>query len=191
MNQKTIRAFIAVELDNQAKNIVRQVQNSLKKSEADVKWVMPENCHLTLKFLGDTTSADIEQIKTAMPKACDGFSTFSITIKQIGAFPRIESPRIIWIEALSEDDIVKKLAGSIEDELEKLGFEKENRTFKSHVTIGRVRSPRNRTALKDALKKHVLESNLKQKVTRIKLFKSTLTPKGPEYEELFSAELKV
>jgi 2'-5' RNA ligase len=186
----TIRCFIAIELspDNQEK--LNPIIKELKTSGADVKWVKPENIHLTLIFLGHADAKQISEIEKILEATAKEFAKFEFQLSELGAFPKITSPRVIWVNAQEPIGIIKKIVSQLEEKLEKLGFAKEDREFTPHITIGRVRSSRGRIYLKDKLETTKISSAIIQQVDKITLFKSTLTPSGPIYEILNQASMK-
>ena len=186
---ETIRAFIAIELDEPVRTALQEIQDELKTSKADAKWVNPHNIHLTLKFLGATPVDKIDAISQALREAVLKFTGFNILITQLGAFPKPEYPRVVWVEITEGDKTLEELAGEIEERLLPLGFPKEERRFAAHITIARIRSSLNRIDLANKLKE-AKPPLLSQKVDKITLFKSTLTPKGPVYEALKTINLK-
>lgn len=186
-----MRTFIAIDLSNETKEKLKLIQAELKRSDADVKWVDPENIHLTLKFLGEITEEQAGRIKETLNKIASNLKPFEITLSGIGAFPKLDYPRVIWVGIEKGKKETEEIAKRTEDELEKLGIEKEERAFTAHLTIGRVRSGRNKDALKDRVNSlnlqpttyHLLPTN----VNAIYLYQSTLTPKGPTYTPLHTA----
>ena len=185
-----LRVFIAVKIDSPIQRILASIQSDLKKSGADVKWVNVEGIHLTLKFLGDITFAQLNQIQPAMEQSCRR-KPFSISIKGLGAFPKIDQPRIIWTEITEEKNELKLLAEELEKNLEAAGFPKEGRDFHAHITLGRARSAQRQFALVKLLKEYTLPEIPAQQVSQITLFKSTLTSDGPVYESLVQIPLRV
>lgn len=185
-----IRSFIAIELspENQAK--LSQIIKELKTSGADVKWVRPENIHLTLKFLGQVETKQIPEITEILEETAKGFDKFEIQLNELGAFPKIHSPRVIWVNANEPTGIISTIVFQLEERLEKLGFAKEGREFTAHITIGRVRSSDGRINLVDKLKQTKISSPIIQEVNKLTLFKSTLTPSGPIYGVINQANLK-
>lgn len=184
-----MRTFIAVELDKPVKESLSRLQAELKESGADVKWVFPADIHLTLKFLGEVREEKIPEIIQALKEIARSLNSFCAEINTIGAFPDTRSPRVIWAGIEQGKENLSRLAGLIEDALERLGFPKEERKFSAHITIGRVRSPKNKAALSEAMQQLKFDA-LSQTVKSVILFKSTLTPKGPIYEKLAEENLK-
>lgn len=183
-----MRTFIAVELDKPAKECLARLQAELKESGADVKWVYPENIHLTLKFFGEVTEEKIPEIIQILKEIAHSVNYFRVEIKSVGAFPNTKSPRVIWAGIEQGKENLLQLAELTEDGAVKLGFLKEERKFSAHITIGRVRSPKNKAALLQAMEQIHFEP-LSQGVKSVVLFKSTLTPKGPIYEKLAEENL--
>ncbi len=187
---ETIRTFIALELEPSLQQALGHIQETLKKTGADVKWVRPTDIHLTLKFLGDTPSHQLDSIAQTIRSITEQSSSYPLELTKIGAFPTIEHPRVVWIGVEEGKEETKKIAHSLEEKLQGIGFKKEDRGFEPHVTIGRVRSGLNRMALFKALKEFQIEAAMNQKANRITLFKSTLTSQGPIYETLGRFDLK-
>lgn len=188
-----MRTFIAIELPREIKDSLASLQEQLKKSGADVKWVEPQNIHLTLKFLGEIDDKKLDKITNVLEAVAKDRSSFQIYITSCGAFPKIDYPRVIWVGIERGDKETKEISKDLEEKLATIGISKEDRPFSSHITIGRLRSPLKREKLVLDLK--AKENNLGQEhweftVTKIILFKSTLTPKGPIYEVLKEAILK-
>ena len=182
--RQTLRTFIAVELPRDIQRILKGIQDELRKSGADVKWIQPDHIHLTLKFLGEIPEEKIEAVLKVMESSLECFAAFSFRLSHLGAFPKPENPRIIWVGVDSGENELKRLAGVLEKNLGSLGFKKEERGFAAHITLGRVRSSLNKFALSKLLKSYSLPQPMAQDVKNLVLFKSTLTSSGPLYEAL-------
>jgi len=188
-----MRAFIAIELSPDLKKHLASLEEQLKSSGADVKWVKPENIHLTLKFLGEIDEKRLGEIAKIIQETTSKNKPFYISLASPGAFPNINSPRVIWIGIDKGDSETKQFAIILEEETAKVGIPPESRPFSTHITLGRVRSGKNCEKLVKNLE------NLASKppedapeflVTKITLFKSTLTLGGPIYEALKEAHLQ-
>jgi len=182
-----MRTFIAIELPDQIKDKLAELQALLKKSGADVKWVKPDNIHLTLKFLGEIDEEKAIKVAEIMEDTARGAQQFQINLSSCGAFPKIEFPRVIWVAIDPGDLEAKALSKDLEEKIEKLGIPKEERPFSAHITIGRVRSLLNKDKLIKALKEaesYFGGKNIGFGVTKITLFKSALGPSGPSYAAL-------
>ena len=184
-----MRTFIAIELSEEIRSSLSQIQSHLKYSGADVKWVEKDNIHLTLKFLGEISEAKAEEVKKALDSIARETSKFEITLKDIGAFPKIEFPRVIWVGLDKGAAESVELAAKVDEALSGIGFQKESRPFASHLTIGRVRSPKNREALKEKVTGYKGPIPGSQMISSAILFQSTLTPKGPIYTKLHESKL--
>ena len=184
-----MRTFIAIELDKEIKEVLSKIQTELKNAEADVKWVYPENIHLTLKFLGEVKEEKIQKIIHCLKEITNVKNPFQIEIKDIGAFPNINSPRVIWAGIWEGKERLLQLAALIEDALVKLKFPKEERKFSAHITIGRTRSPKNKDTLSQKMNQFKFNP-FSQTVKSVVLFKSALTPKGPIYEKISEEKLE-
>lgn len=184
-----MRTFIAIELSEEIRETLAQIQSHLKYSGADVKWVEKDNIHLTLKFLGEISEEKLQQVIAALEITAKETPCFEISIKDIGAFPKIDYPRVIWVGLDKGAKESTEIALKVDEELSKIGFGKESRPFAAHLTIGRVRSSKNKEALKDKITQYTIHNTHDELVSRITLFKSTLTPKGSIYTKLHEARL--
>jgi 2'-5' RNA ligase len=188
-----MRTFIAIPLPKETKDLLSGLQNQLKSCGADVKWVQPQNIHLTLKFLGEINEEELNKISLILEEIANKISVLTVSIDSIGAFPRINSPRIIWTGLGQGDNEIKILAKELEERLNEIGIPKEEKPFSSHITLGRMRSGLKIDKLISGLKELTLPQQTQGRkfpVQKIALFKSTLTPKGPVYEILKEANLK-
>ena len=184
------RLFIGVDLPPSAKEECQRISQRLKKTGADVKWVEEANFHVTLKFLGDVEERRIPEVTAGCEAVSRVQSAFTFSLSGLGAFPSVTAPRTLWIGVQAPGTTFPCLAQRLEEALGALGFEKEKRAFHPHVTIGRVRSPRNRVHLIAALHQQTQDVSVPglpaQTVT---LFKSDLTPRGAIYTALAALPL--
>ena len=183
-----MRTFIALELSSEIKEELARLQAELKKAKADVKWAEPDNIHLTLKFLGETEDAKIEQIKEILQQISSEEKPFEISLFKLGAFPNASYIRVIWVGIDKGCANAERIAKSIENESEKIGFPKEVRSFSAHLTLGRVKSPKGKIALREKISSLEVRPE-KTTIRKVTLFKSTLTSSGPIYDSLFEASL--
>jgi 2'-5' RNA ligase len=176
-----MRLFVAVNFPESIKSAILNIQEDLKRSLCDVKWVNSGKFHLTLKFLGETSEDLLENVKQELEKSVKRQGSFEISLKGCGMFPDIHGPKVVWLGIGKGSEELKEIAGRIEAAMEPLGFRKEKRGFKPHLTLGRVRSLQNKTAL---IKK-VIANEKKDAgsiiVEKIDLMQSILHPQGPEY----------
>ncbi|MGE5280458.1 MAG: RNA 2',3'-cyclic phosphodiesterase [Deltaproteobacteria bacterium] len=194
---KDRRLFLAIDLPSDAKETCGLLAQRLKKGGADVAWVAPDNFHLTLKFLGGVAEDRLPRITDACAAVCRLHPPFSFSLEGLGAFPSINAPRVLWAGIATRDAALEKLAADLEAALSALGFEKEDRPFHAHVTLGRVRSPRGRVFLMEALQKEKSACTTPDIPARcVTLFESTLAPasgptaRGALYTALAALPLK-
>ena len=185
----TIRTFIAFELSEKTILSIRRIQEGLKAFKFKIRWVEPENIHLTLKFLGNIHASAIEQITSSLFEAVRGFDPIPLTVRGVGSFPGIRRPRVVWLGLGGEKNILSKLQIRVESEMEKLGYPRERRPFKGHLTLGRVKSKVDPKRFSKALINH---SNVESETflaDTIILFKSELKPDGAVYNRLADVPL--
>ena len=184
-----MRTFIAIELSDAIKDSLTQIQSHLKYSGSDVKWINKENIHLTLKFLGEIDEKKCEQVKSILDGIAKTMKPFDISLKETGAFPTIDFPRVIWVGLNKGAKESTELANKINAELStQIGFNIEARAFTAHLTIGRVRSGKNKVALKEKVLGIGDQVSGTEKINSVILFQSTLTPTGPVYTKLHEAK---
>ncbi len=177
------RVFIAVSLPEAVIKKIEIIQDRLKKTKADVRWVKPANIHLTLKFLGNITPEQISGLKDALEKAAQKFQPFSIFIEEMGSFPSIDSPRVIWVGISQGKEILNKMNKAIEDDLAQAGFPREERAFHPHLTLGRCRSSKHRSQLAKQIKAESASLGVLT-VDKISIYRSLVTSQGPIYNLL-------
>lgn len=189
MMSSPIRAFIAIELPEHVIAAIRRVQESLKSHRFKIRWVKPENIHLTLKFLGDIKPEDIDRIGSAMSQAVGGADPIFLSAAGSGAFPGIRRPRVVWIGISGDVAPLKALQRTLDDRLEQIGFPREERDFKGHLTLGRVKGALDPVKLNAALNAIGTFTSEPFSVDRVFLFRSELKQTGSIYTKLSSALL--
>lgn len=187
-----MRLFIAVSVDAVVGRL-SEVVADLRSSNADCKWVSPENLHLTMQFLGETPEDKVEAIAAAMREACAGRRRFELSFGSLGAFPSAGNPRVIWIGLGEGAQRLEELANALARGLAGQGIvlPEEGREFKAHLTIGRVRGPRDLQRLRARMQAWTPEKLALGRVAvdKLSLIQSRLTPKGPIYTAIKTAEL--
>lgn len=185
-----IRAFIAVPATDQVRAVVGEMQAKLREVGTDVKWVAPVNVHFTLKFLGNIPVADVEKLAEALRGAVKGVSSFEVTVSGMGTFPRGGGkPRVVWMGMGSGSEKLAEIAGKVEDACSHLGFEREERAFAAHLTIGRVRRGSGRLSELAERVTQLRFNPLQLQVDTVNLVRSRLSPEGPTYTVLESFAL--
>jgi len=176
-----MRAFAAVNLDETLRERLADAQRRLKQSGADVRWTGRQGLHITLKFLGDVAEDCIPAISGAIRGALDGCEPFRLRLQGAGSFPPRGAPRVIWVASGEGEGRLAEMAERLEDALEPLGFAREQRAFAAHVTLGRVKSPRERERLMEGVAALAGEEFGEMTVERAALMRSRLTPQGAIY----------
>jgi len=185
-----IRAFIAIDLPDHVLHGIGSVQSGLKRRDLNIKWVRKESVHLTLKFLGDVPAERIEAIGAALKEAVKGAGPFVLEGKGMGVFPDFRRPRVVWAGVSGQLDAVQRLYERIEQALEGIGFPKEKRPFRAHLTIGRIKGRINKPALRAAIEEGEGFATDPFDVARVILYQSTLRPQGAVYTKLVEAEMR-
>ena len=160
----------------------------LRGLSRSVAWTVPENLHITLKFLGPIELTQRALVATALARLASGVAGFGITLRGLGAFPTLTRPRVIWGGVDQGAHALTALADAVEQALTPLGFTAEER-FVPHVTLGRVRQPRRDPVLTEALALAATRDFGGVHVDRIALMRSALSPKGARYDELATWKL--
>ena len=133
------RLFIAVELTPDARRYAAKALRIFQEGLLlNVRWVRPENIHLTLKFLGKVSKDAIPAIENGMRRAVKGISPFTVLMQGAGCFPSSERPRVLWLGLQGELEPLITVQSRLEDSLEALGMDREARRFRPHLTVGRV-----------------------------------------------------
>jgi 2'-5' RNA ligase len=186
-----VRTFIAVEITGGIRTRAKKLIEQLARSGANVKWVEPENLHLTLAFLGEVPVLEIPDVCDTVQASIGDFEPFEIDVCGVGAFPDLRRPRTIWLGVGDGAEEMVALHDTLEKGLTKLGFRGENRRFRPHLTLGRVRqSPMGLGELAQTigqLKDLHVEA---MEVAEVVVFSSRLDRGGSEYEPLGTIELK-
>lgn len=183
-----MRTFIAVELTGELKRKIGELQGYLKRVGANVSWVKPGNVHATLKFLGEISDDRIETVFDGIRKALEGAEIFKLSLKDLGCFPNLRRPRVIWIGIERGKVELALIHKKIEQQMDNIGFSKEDREFSPHLTIGRIKSPKNLDKLTELIKSTIFQSE-EIDIKEVVVMKSQLHPGGSIYTPLFKANL--
>ena len=184
-----VRCFFAIDLPAGLREEIGRLQARLRETGADVRWVRPESVHLTLKFLGDVAEDKIKPLAEAAAEAASARPGLYLNLDRSGVFPNRKKARVVWLGLKGDLDLLADLQKGIEAAAEAFGFAPEKRSFKPHLTLGRVRSGRGRSELLTALE--TLEPRpLGFEAGELILFKSDLRPSGAVYTALHRLKLK-
>ena len=179
-----IRAFIAIEVNSAIKKSLSEYIGQLKKTGADVKWVVPDNIHLTLKFLGYIEEETLPGLNKIVSDTVSNLESFNISIGNIGAFPSLKRPRVVFVCVQENENNLLKLYEKLDKGIEELGIKKESKKYVGHITLGRIRSQKNIPKLTSALNSGTECFFGLEQVNYISLMQSKLTPAGPIYTKL-------
>jgi RNA 2',3'-cyclic 3'-phosphodiesterase len=182
-----IRTFIALPTPSQVQQTIAGIQTTLKAAQADVKWESQDKFHITLVFLGNVDQSKLELLAAALQKSVQQFSSNSIIYESMGAFPNPTNPRIVWM-GIRPNQIIQDLQSEIARVCARVGFPKEERLFHPHITLGRVKGPRNLVRLTDAIKTITFEP-IETHCSEVLLMKSELRPGGSIYTRMKSFPL--
>jgi len=188
-----VRSFIAIELPDELKLGLTQLEAQLKMSKQPwVKWVDPYSIHLTLKFLGSIAVDRISEITGAMEEAIQGISPFHLEVKDLGVFPNLRRVQVIWVGISGEVDKLSQLQQHLESNLARLDFAPESRPFTPHLTLARIRNRASldeRQSFGQLIATTRFEATYTIKVDAISLMRSQLTREGAIYSRISSARL--
>jgi 2'-5' RNA ligase len=190
----TLRTFIAIEVNRELGQHLRDLQSQLCEQVAprSVRWVRPEGIHLTLKFLGDTPLAQIDEVKAALVQAAAKSRPFTFTVGGLGCFPNKRQPRVVWVALQELTGALSSLRDAVETHVAPLGFATEKRAFHSHLTLGRVQRHASKSEVRrigEVVAASAIGTIGEVAVTSVSYIKSELRPGGAVYTTLSEAKL--
>jgi RNA 2',3'-cyclic 3'-phosphodiesterase len=193
--KSVIRSFIAIPLSSEIQAKLTQIstdlQNQLKGTP--LRWVPVDNMHLTLKFLGEVSTANLEMLKMTLQGEVAGHNPFEISVGGLGAFPNLRRPRVLWVNVQAPAELAAVQRG-IEMQMARLGYPPEDRPFHAHLTlsrVGRTASPQDMQKICDVISKCKVGFLGATRVLTINLYKSDLQPGGAFYTCLQKAALTI
>ena len=179
-----MRAFVAVGLPEHVRHALEALQRELAAARADVKWVEPANLHLTLKFLDEITDDQRIEIEQLLRRIMARQTPVTMRLGGVGAFPSMTAPRVVWVGCEEGAEALAQMAGEIEQEAAALTLRREERPFAAHLTIGRVRSPRGRRELAQAMQQAAWIPPASWVVSTLTFYRSILGSHGSTYSAL-------
>jgi len=187
MKEVLIRSFLAIDLHSPIQARLEEVISSLRnQAKLPVRWVAGKNIHLTLKFLGESEPSRLKKLENSLQSHILTYEPFEIEVGELGAFPSTSNPRIVWV-GVQAPQILEMLANEIEEIALTHGYERENRRFSPHLTLGRVSQSADRIQIKrisEAMQNLQVVKLGIVRVESIAMMKSILTPAGPIYSPL-------
>lgn len=189
-----LRVFIAIEIPDEIQAAIQERTAGLRAAVGDgvVRWVARENVHLTLKFLGEVSAANVELLAQMLRAQAAQHEAFSLEVGGLGIFPGPRRPRVLWI-GIQAPPALDSLQRAIEAAAARLGYPPEERPFSPHLTIGRVSqhaSPADLTRLRQAVETTQVGALGRVRADAAILFRSDLRPGGPVYTPLVHAPLR-
>jgi len=188
-----IRAFIAINLSAEIRLGLERVTSQLKQRLVGVpiRWIAANNIHLTLKFLGNVSWANQRLLEEILQAEISAHEAFELSVGGLGAFPTLHLPRVIWVKVTSTPGLIA-IQRRIEAETTRLGYNREERLFSPHLTLGRVSriaSPQDLQLISEVIKTSDVGFLGALSVNAVSLYRSELKPGGAVYTELFKALL--
>jgi len=177
-----MRAFIAIDLPESVRAALRRKQASFRSVSPDARWTQPEGIHLTLKFLGEISDANVKEVSESL-KNLGQFEGFAIGLKGFGFFPDARRPRVLWV-GVEAPASLGQLAEQVEEAMRRIGFAREDRVFRPHLTLARFKVPQSQPALQALLTQQGEEELGNFEVSEFFLFESRLSPQGAEYRKV-------
>jgi len=185
------RIFVAIDISEEARRKVADYIENLRGefSNLRVGWEKSEKLHLTVKFLGDIDSNELQNLTEAVEKTARQFSNFNLQISRTGVFPSKRNARILWLGVDDEHENLQKINDILETECEQKGFVNEKRKFKAHLTIGRLREP---NKSKELIDRHLNKTfaAVKFEVSEIVIYESRLQKSGSIYTKYKNLNLQ-
>ncbi len=191
-----IRAFIAIELPEPIRQQLDQIEKQVQERAGEagrkaVRWVPASNMHLTLKFLGEVSTANVQTLARMLQNEASRHKGFELTIGGLGAFPNVRRPRVVWVGTEAPNDL-SVLQKAIEAETRQLGYPAEERPFSPHLTLGRISQnarPEEVTQVAKVLGEMKVGELGRVRVEHLHLFRSDLKPSGAVYTSLYKFKL--
>ena len=184
-NEKNIRAFLAIEPPENVLQKISVLQDKLKSEiSGRLSWTRPQGQHLTLKFFSDISLDDVKNICTAVQKWIVFEQKLNLKIEKLGVFPDARRPRVLWCAVTGDVERLSVLQKKIDSDLAAIGFPMEDRPFRAHLTLARIKDSRDITGMSEALKKFDTFTAGEFIADKLFLFQSNLTPQGAVYTKL-------
>jgi 2'-5' RNA ligase len=189
-----LRSFIAVEIPPEIQNAIANSLASLQKAlpKPLIRWVAPQNVHLTLQFLGDVSPSNLERLAEVLRIEANTHESFSMSVNGVGAFPNLRRARVIWVGLDAPPGLAALQRGVVATSAT-LGYVGEDRPFSPHLTVGRVGqnvSVSNLHRIHEALSVIKVGNLGKVLVEAVHIFKSDLRPGGSVYTLLYSLPMR-
>jgi 2'-5' RNA ligase len=184
-SEKNIRAFLAIDPPENILQAMSRLQEKLKREiSGRISWTKPQGQHLTLKFFGDISTEDVKNICSAVQNGATSEQSLNLKIEKLGVFPGARRPLVIWCGVTDDVEKLSGLQKQLDSDFAGIGFPRENRPFRAHLTIGRIKDPSGLTGISEALTKYNAFAAGEFSCKELILFQSRLTPQGAIYTKL-------
>lgn len=180
-----MRTFFAVDIEDEIRTSISLLIDDFHKVEKNIKWVKPENIHITIYFFGEVQDTDLNELEIILKNVVKGLQPFIVTIKGISAFPSMERPRVIWIGVQNPTRELNTIYDRINRGLNETGLKikRDVKGYTPHLTIGRVKGKYDKRVINEIQDKRDMEFGIFQ-VKNIILYQSILKREGPIYKPL-------
>ena len=185
---KTFRSFIAIEIPGDLKESLIRIQERFRKTGERVSWVKPGGMHITLKFLGDIEEESISQIGEEIGHVCSNRDPIKVKLCGAGVFPNMKQPRILWIGIREGAKEIQQVFEALDPRLSEIGFPRDKRPFRPHVTLGRIKHLRDRQGFAVIVKENQDSEVGTMTAKSIQLMESRLRPEGALYRPRLTVE---
>src|SRR5208337_853639 len=177
-----IRTFIAIDVDQAIRDRLTALQARLGKDGTEVKWVEPENLHITLLFLGEVDDRELPAVCRTVAEGCQGHAPFTMSVEKVGCFGNPRRPRTLWTGVGAGTQEIVALHDALETPLLELGcYRREDRPYTPHLTLGRVKSDQATDKLALAMAKQAGWQGGETTVREVLVMSSELSSRGPTY----------
>ena len=184
-SEKNIRAFLAIDPPENILQAMSSLQEKLKREiSGRISWTKPQGQHLTLKFFGDISTEDVKNICSAVQNRITSEPSLNLKIEKLGVFPGARRPLVIWCGVTGDVENLSVLQRKLDSDFAGIGFPGENRPFRAHLTLGRIKDPSDLTGISEALTKYSAFAAGEFNCTELILFQSKLSPQGATYTKL-------
>ncbi|MEW5909119.1 MAG: RNA 2',3'-cyclic phosphodiesterase [Thermodesulfobacteriota bacterium] len=181
-----IRAFIAFDLPAELIDFITGISDPLRSYLLKIRWVKRQHLHLTLKFLGNIPKFQIEPVTVQIQEAAKGVDPIRLCASGVGIFPSFRSARVLWLGLEGDTSGLHRIQQDLENRLEEIGFQKESKPFKGHLTLGRFREKERTDSreLERLVKAMEMQKSQEFELNQITFYQSHLAPSGPVYQKL-------
>jgi len=189
-SDNTIRTFLAIEIPKEILDQFERLHYRLDRSMTGVvRWAKPGSIHLTLKFFGNITERDIRSIEDTLKGKASALAPIPIAVGTMGVFPNLSKPRVLWVGITTGLRELTATQAEIEAVLEAAGFPREERAYRPHLTLGRMKADRKIDGLDKAIESNKDFAAGSFTASEMILFRSDLKPTGTVYTALAKFKL--